>query len=128
MSKVLPSMSKAPPAEVVVIDDDEAVLDSFRFMLQAAGVEVATYPSATDYLARRGAPPRCLILDQHMPRMTGLELAERLRADGSAVPILLVTSLVSPMIVARAAELGVAPVLQKPPAEDCILRFVATCA
>jgi CheY-like chemotaxis protein len=63
-----------------------------------------------------------------MPRMTGLELAERLRADGVDVPILLITSAISPSIIARAAQLGVSRVLQKPPSEDKILCFVAACA
>ena len=39
-----------------------------------------------------------------MPEMTGLELAEQLRADGSGIPILLITGLPSPAIAARAAE------------------------
>jgi FixJ family two-component response regulator len=97
-------MTELLPAQVVIIDDDDAVLDSFRFMLQAAGVPVTTYPSAAHYLDSGVTPPRCLILDQHMPRMTGLELAERLRADGNE------------------------RVLQKPPSEDKILCFVAACA
>jgi len=113
--------------EVAVIDDDAAVLDSFRFMLQAAGVRVVTYPSATDFLASDGTPPRCLILDQNMPHMTGLELVARLRDKGVAVPVLLVTSLVSPSLVAQAAQLGVAHVLAKPPSQDTILGFVAAC-
>ncbi len=121
-------MTEVLSGQVVVIDDDDAVLDSFRFMLQAAGVRVTTYPSATQYLDSGDVPPRCLIVDQHMPRMTGLELAARLRADGIDVPILLITSSVTPTLIARAAEYGVHRVLQKPPPEDTILRFVAACA
>jgi CheY-like chemotaxis protein len=52
----------------------------------------------------------CLILDHHIPNMTGLELARRLRADGAVVPILLITGSPSPTI---AAELGI-EVLDKP--------------
>ena len=48
----------------------------------------------------------CLILDHHMPEMTGLELAERMRADGTGIPILLITGSPSPAIVARAAEVA----------------------
>ncbi len=124
ISQVPLTMDEARILEVVVIDDDEAVLDSFRFMLRAAGVEIAAYLSAIDYLERAGAPPRCLILDQNMPRMTGLELADRLRATGIGAPILLITSSVSASIIDKAAALGIAGVIQKPPAEDTILRFV----
>jgi FixJ family two-component response regulator len=132
MNRLAPSKNEAPGIdasghEVVIVDDDEAVLDSFRFMLEAAGLEVATYRSAVTYLDRGAASPCCLILDQNMPCMTGLELAERLRADGIDVRIMLMTAMLSPVIEARAAALGVERVLQKPPPEDDVMRFVAAC-
>jgi FixJ family two-component response regulator len=120
-------MTDVPSGQVIIIDDDGAVLDSFRFMLQAAGLQVATYLSAADYLESRLSSPCGLIVDQHMPHITGLELTEKLRADGIETPILLMTAQISPSIVARAAELGVERVLQKPPAEDDIMQFVMTC-
>jgi two-component system, LuxR family, response regulator FixJ len=65
-----------------------------------------------------------LILDQHMPEMTGLVLAERLRADGAGIPILLVTGSPSLVIVARAAEVGINWVLEKPATEEDLLDFI----
>ena len=59
-----------------------------------------------------------------MPEMTGLELAERLRADSSDSPILLITGSPSPGTSARAAELGINRVLAKPRAEEDLLSFV----
>ena len=58
-----------------------------------------------------------------MPEMTGLELVERLRADGSGIPILLITGSPSPAIATRAAELGIR-VLEKPLTEDDMLDFI----
>ena len=49
-----------------------------------------------------------------MPRMTGLELTARLRAAGVKAPVLLITSFPSPAIIARAAEIGIEQVLEKP--------------
>ena len=49
----------------------------------------------------------CLILDHHMPNMTGLKLDGRLRANGALIPILLITGSPSPTITARAVELGI---------------------
>lgn len=108
-----------------IVDDDSAVLDSLRFLLEVAGHRVATYPSAAAFLADGDLHTCCLILDHHMPQMTGLELVARLRAEGKPTRIMLITGSSSPAIRARAAELGVAKVVEKPPAEDELLDFVA---
>jgi FixJ family two-component response regulator len=92
--------------------------------LEVAGHVVETFASAADFLKSEVKHLACLILDHHMPHMTGLELAERLRADGSAIPILLITGLPSPAIVARAAELGISRVLAKPFDEGDLPEFV----
>ncbi len=108
---------------VAIVDDDPWVLDSLKFLLETAGHKVRGYASAADFLRDRAERAACLILDHHMPQMTGLELASWLRAAGKAIPVLLVTGSPSPAIVARAAQLGIA-VLEKPPAEADLLRFV----
>jgi two-component system, LuxR family, response regulator FixJ len=110
---------------VAVIDDDPAVLDSLKFVLELAGHTVSTYGSAGEFLDDRGPRPACLILDQHMPTMTGLELAARLRGQGIGIPVLLITGSPSPAILARATALGVDKVLEKPPGADELLQFVS---
>ncbi len=118
-------MAAAGEWAAAVIDDDAAVLDSLRFLLEVAGHRVKTYASAAAFLADEGPRPDCLVLDHHMPHMTGLELVERLRAEGTTPRVMLITGSSSPAIRERAAELGVAKVLEKPPAEDDLLDFVA---
>ena len=110
---------------VAVVDDDHAVLDSLKLLLELAGYSVAIYGSATEFLDAGETRPACLVLDHHMPRMTGLELAERLRRDQPDLPMLLITSVPSPAIISRARELGIENVLHKPPAEDDLLSFVS---
>jgi len=117
-------MISTPASAVAVVDDDPAVLDSIRFLLEVAGHTVATYASAAAFLADRATRHACLILDQHMPQMTGLELAARLRCGGAVIPVLLVTAASSPAIVARATQLGIEKVLEKPPGVDDLLGFV----
>ncbi|WP_459674412.1 response regulator [Acidisoma sp. 7E03] len=118
-------MDQKTTGEVAVVDDDAAVLESYRFMLELAGFRVATFSSALDYLAATAQlAPNCMILDQHMPMMTGLELAERLKGGAQDVPIMLVTAAPSPTILERAAELGITKVLEKPPSEDELVAFV----
>jgi len=109
---------------VALVDDDAAVRDSLKFLIELAGYGVGTYESAMAFLEDRAARPACLILDQHMPQMTGLELAARLRAEDRGLPILLVTGAPSPAIVARAAQLGIVKVLEKPPIEDDLMNFI----
>jgi two-component system response regulator FixJ len=108
---------------VAVVDDDPAVLDSLRFLLEVSGHTVATYGSGFEFL-EDGSRPACLILDHHMPHMTGLELVARLRLERAEIPILLITGAPSPAIVARAAQLGIEKVLEKPPTEHELLSFV----
>ncbi len=117
-------MAEAERRKVAVVDDDDAVRDSLRFLLEVAGHTVEAFASAAEFLKAEMRHMTCLILDHHMPHMTGLQLAERLRADGVNIPILLVTGSPSPAIVARAAELGIDRVLEKPPGEDDLLDFV----
>ena len=119
-------MSEAKRQPIAVVDDDDAVRDSLRFFLETLDHPVMTFASGREFLAHDGSGLACLILDHHMPEMTGLQLAEHLRGGGSRLPILLVTGLPSPSIVARAAELGVERVLEKPPNEDDILEFIAS--
>ncbi len=111
---------------VAIVDDDAAVLDSLKLLIELAGHRVHTYVSAAAFLSNGASRPSCLILDHNMPGMNGLELAARLRAEGVDLPILLITGSPSPAIVARAAQLGVEKVLEKPPAEDDLLTFIAT--
>ena len=110
--------------EVAIVDDDAAVLDSLRFVLEVVGFKVATFPSAAAFLVEVPHRARCLILDQHMPGMTGLELLAKLRADGVQVSVLLITAAPSDDIRRRASQLGVERVLAKPLAEDDLVNFV----
>lgn len=109
---------------VAVIDDDAAVLHSLRFLLEVAGYEVTTFASAAAFLAHRGASPDCVVLDCHMPLMTGLDMIERLLADRRGLRVMLITGSATPAIRARAAALGIAMVAEKPPPEADLLAFV----
>jgi two-component system, LuxR family, response regulator FixJ len=111
-------------SSVAVVDDDPAVLNSLKFLISIAGYGVVTYASALAYLEDQISQASCMILDQHMPQMTGLELAAHLRAEGKQIPILLITGAVSPSIISRAAELGIEKVLDKPPTEGELLGFI----
>jgi len=117
-------MTAIEPRRIAIVDDDRAVRDSMQFWLEIIGHSVETFASGAEVLKADNQNLACLILDHHMPEMAGLELAERLRAGGSGVPILLMTGSISPSIVARAAEIGINRVLEKPPTEEDLLDFI----
>lgn len=107
---------------IAVVDDDAGVRDSLRFLLQAAGHEVETYASALEYLSAGSAcEATCLIVDQHMPQLTGLEMVAALRRRGEKPHALLMTVSVTPDILTRAAQLGVSQVLEKPLDDENLL-------
>jgi len=118
-------MAKTSSGTVAVVDDDPAVLDSLKFLLEVTGHRVAVYASAAEFLQDHAAQLSCLILDHQMPQMTGLELIARLRNDGMSIPILLISGSLSQAIVARAAELGVEKVLEKPLNDEDLVNFVS---
>jgi FixJ family two-component response regulator len=111
---------------VAVVDDDPDVRDSLRFLLDVMGHPVETFASAAEFLNTAMQSPACLILDNQMPNMTGLELVETLRARGMGIPVLLMTGSLSPAVVARAAALGIDRVIEKPPCDEALMGFINT--
>jgi len=100
---------------VLIVDDDASVRDSLSVLLETLGFEVRAYGSARGLLADdRRHDAGCLVIDQHMPGMDGLVLLAALRREGAGVPAILITGRLDPDISARAAELGVDAVLEKP--------------
>jgi len=111
-------------SKVAVVDDDLAMLDSVQCLLESAGYTVSTYPSAVAFLTDPTAWPACLITDQNMPEMTGLELAAHLRTKGAVIPVLLFSGHLSASLISRAAELGIEVVGKPAPGEE-LVSFVA---
>jgi two-component system response regulator FixJ len=111
---------------VGIIDDDGGFRDSLEFMLEALGYKVASFASAAAFLAESTVRPVCLIIDHHMPGMTGLELAARLIRKGNETSLLIMTASPSADISTRADRLGISPVLVKPFEEDDLVKFIGS--
>lgn len=112
-------------SRIAIVDDDLDVLDSMRFLLEVTGHLVTTFGSAAEFIAQLATVEfDRLILDHHMPRMTGLELAKTLRGMGVNVPIMLISGSLTNEIVERAGELGVDCVVDKPVSEAALMKFV----
>jgi two-component system response regulator FixJ len=103
------------PASVVVVDDDEAVLDSVRVLLESEGFHVETFERARAFLQRfEGRLPSCLVTDVRMPDMDGLELLQALSARGSLPPVIVITGHGEVAMAVQAMKLGARDFLEKP--------------
>lgn len=110
---------------VIVVDDDDAIRASMRFLLECEGIEVEDFASGPQLIAANW-PPRagCLILDLHMPEMSGLELLDRLRATSSSMPVIVVTGQANIGSRERALSAGALAVLEKPLNDGKLLDLV----
>lgn len=112
---------------VDVVDDDEAVLDSLRALLESYGFLVRGYASAKDYLTGADhSGTRCLVVDLHMPEMSGLDLLKSLRARGRRFPAILITGRGEKNLHGRAAEVGAVGMLHKPIDDAALVSLINT--
>ena len=110
---------------VDIVEDDDAVRDSLRALLEAYGFTVHEYPCAAPYLERTSPTPSdCLIVDHHMPGMTGLELVEMLRARDIRIPAILVTGRDDPQLVKRMERAGIAKLFRKPIDDEHLVHWI----
>src|SRR5713101_10194401 len=80
-------------AHILVVDDDPRITDLLRRVLSYEGYSVAIAASGTEALNRTlERPPDLIVLDIMLPGLDGLEVAQRLRAAGDQVPILMLTA------------------------------------
>jgi two-component system, LuxR family, response regulator FixJ len=100
---------------VHIVDDDAWVSDSLVALLETYGFEAIAHASGTALLADpRHREMGCLIIDQQMPGMSGLEVLMALQCKAVFVPAILIGGRLDAVSVERAAKLGVIAVLEKP--------------
>ena len=118
-------MARSHRPVVTVVDDDDAVRESLRFFLETAGFEVDAFASARDFLAAASKDsPLCMLIDQHMPQLTGLGLIRALRERGVSFSAALMTGSPSPELSQTAHALGVEEVLEKPLSDERLMHFI----
>jgi len=122
---------RPPPRQshkrICVVDDDEWVADSLSSLLETFGFEVQSYLSATEFLADdQGRFMGCLIIDHHMPDINGLDVVGRLREEGVRFPVILISGRLDANTRQRAANLGIAGVVEKPFAANHLIDLIRT--
>lgn len=103
-----------PRIIVYVVDDDAAVRRALEFALDLEGFGVETFESGEALLLRnRPEAPGCLVIDERLPGVSGIETLRQLRARAVDLPAILVTSHPKPALRDAAARAG-APIVEKP--------------
>jgi two-component system response regulator FixJ len=110
---------------IFVVDDDEAVRDSLRILLEVEGYRVETFASATDFLETCDlARPGCLLADVRMPDMSGLDLQEVLNQRRAGLPVIIMTGHGDVPMAVRAMKAGAVDFIEKPFTDTAILDSV----
>ncbi len=113
------------PLTIFVVDDDAAVRDSLRWLIESTGMTVATYSSAEEFLADfDGHRPGCLVLDARLPGLDGLALQERLRERQIDLPIIIITGHADVPMAIQALKAGAVDFIEKPFDDDTLLNSI----
>jgi two-component system, LuxR family, response regulator FixJ len=100
---------------VFIVDDDQAVARSLRWLIETVRLGVETFASAQAFLDDYDlSKPGCLVLDVRMPGISGLELQERLAARRINVPIIFITGHGDVQMAVRALQAGAFDFVEKP--------------
>jgi FixJ family two-component response regulator len=100
---------------VFVVDDDESVRNSLRFLLKTVGLQSMLLPSAQEFLhVYNPEQPGCLVLDVRMPAMSGLELQQQLNLRGAILPVIFITGHGDIPMAVEAMQHGAFDFLPKP--------------
>jgi FixJ family two-component response regulator len=106
---------------ISIVDDDESVREALNRLIRSLGYDTATFASAEAYLySERLSDTSCLITDVQMPGINGVELHNRLVANGHSTPVIFMTAFPDENIRARAFEAGAFGFLSKPLNEDSL--------
>ena len=78
---------------VIVVDDDLSILRALRRLLSGAGFDVRAFARPTAVLnADLPTAEACLVVDVHLPEMSGIELCAKLATAGCRLPVILITA------------------------------------
>ena len=116
-------MPDRPPI-VFVVDDDASVRKSLELLIESAGLDVESFGSAREFLARpRTLEPCCLLLDVQLPDLNGLDL-QSLVADRTELPVIVITGHGDVPTTVRAMKAGAADFLTKPLTGDALIGAI----
>jgi FixJ family two-component response regulator len=112
-------------ALLAVVDDDTDVRVALMRLASSAGFAVETFASGAEFLRSvEDHEPDCLVLDLHMPGMSGFDVQDALTEAHAAVPVVVITGHDTPESRTRALRLGASAYLCKPVDDEALLSAI----
>ena len=112
---------------IAIVDDDEAIQDSLRDLMESAGLVAQCFGSAEEFLeSGLQSKAACLIVDIRMPKMSGLQLQAKLKEEKYDIPIIFITAHGDARMRIRAMREGAVEFLAKPFDHHLLLKRVRT--
>jgi FixJ family two-component response regulator len=110
---------------IFVVDDDETLCRSLRWLLESLQLNVQTYASAREFLLNYDpVQPGCLVLDVRMPEISGLQLQAILQERRIRIPIIFITGYGDVSTAVRAMKAGALDFIEKPFNDQYLLESV----
>ncbi|MEJ2309754.1 MAG: response regulator FixJ [Gammaproteobacteria bacterium] len=119
------STDSSTKSVVFIVDDDEAMRNSLRWLIESVGHTVETYASAQAFLDNH-YPGRsgCLLLDVRMPGMSGLELQSQLDSHDIRLPVIILTGHGDVGMAVKAMKAGALDFIEKPFDDELLLAAI----
>ncbi|RMX21072.1 DNA-binding response regulator [Legionella jordanis] len=119
---------KEDKLNITIIDDDEAICNSLRWLCETINLPVKTYHSPKSYLDNFNPKERgCLIVDVRLPHMSGLELIEHINSKANHLSIIVITGYGDIPMAVRAMKAGAIDFVLKPFNEQNLLETIQKC-
>lgn len=113
------------PSIIAVLDDEPQMRKALRRLLTTHGLRVEDYERGADFLAALPSHPvDCLVLDLHMPDVSGFDVLAALAEQQDATPVVVITGHDGPGTVDRVCALGASAFLTKPVDESALLSAI----
>ncbi len=110
---------------IAIVDDEEPVRKALKRLLCASGLEAETYATGKEFLdAIALRRPDCLVLDLHMPGMSGVQVLQALGAANASLPTVVITAYDEPHTREQCLAAGASAYLRKPLDERLLLNAI----
>jgi FixJ family two-component response regulator len=110
---------------ISIVDDNESVREATKSLVRSLGYKAMTFGSGEEFLeSPYVAATSCLITDVQMPGLNGVELHDRLIADGHSMPVIFVTGFPDEELQRRAMKSGAIGYLRKPCNDDHLVAYI----